>query len=140
MCGLGVQLVQGAHVNPVSAPGSHDEPWNGLALCPNHHLAFDRHLLAVDVDTRAIVFHPTVVNQASGNPAVQALIDGTFDRLAEPTGSSLRPKSEMLRKRYEHYADYYRMVASAVSSACRRSQRDPANGSGVVKRESATHH
>jgi hypothetical protein len=107
MCGLGVQLVQGAHIYPVSAPGSRDEPWNGLALCPNHHLAFDRHLLAVDIDTRAIVFHPTVVEQASGNRAVKALIDGTFDRLEEPAGSSLRPRSEMLTKRYEHYADYY---------------------------------
>jgi hypothetical protein len=48
-----------------------------------------------------------VVNQAPGNLAVEALIEGTFDRLEEPTGSSLRPKSEMLRKRYAHYADYY---------------------------------
>ena len=107
MCGLDVQLVQGAHIYPVSAPGSHDEPWNGLALCPNHHLAFDRHLVAIDIDTRAIVFHPDVMGQASDNPAVRALIDGTFDRLAEPAMPGVRPRSDMLRKRYEHYADYY---------------------------------
>lgn len=110
MCGLDVELVQGAHIYPVSAPGSHDEPWNGLALCPNHHLAFDRHLVAVDIDTRAIVFHPAVIDQAPGNRAVQALVNGTFDRLAEPTGPGLRPMGEMLRRRYEHYADYYRWM------------------------------
>ena len=86
------------------------------------------------------MFHPSVIDQASGNRAVQALIDGTFDRLAEPTGSGLRPRSEMLTKRYEHYADYYGWMRPAVSAACRRSQRDPTNGSGVVKRESATRH
>jgi HNH endonuclease len=40
MCGLDAELVQAAHIYPASAPGSQDEPWNGLALCPNHHLAF----------------------------------------------------------------------------------------------------
>jgi HNH endonuclease len=107
MCGLGVQLVQGAHIYPVSAPGSHDEPWNGLALCPNHHVAFDRHLVAIDIDTREILFHPTVRGQRAGNPAVQALVDGTFDRLAEPAEAGLRPRDEMLAQRYRHYADYY---------------------------------
>jgi hypothetical protein len=110
MCGLGVELVQGAHIYPVSAPGSHDEPWNGLALCPNHHLAFDRYLVAVDIDTRSVIFHPDVVHQASGNAAVKALIDGTFDRLAEPAMPGQRPRSDVFRKRYEHYADYYRWM------------------------------
>ena len=109
MCGLSVELVQGAHIHPVSAPGSHDEPWNGLALCPNHHLAFDRYLVAVDIDTRVIIFHPDVIDHASGNRAVKALIDGTFDRLPSPP-PGVRPRSEMLRKRYEHYADYYRWM------------------------------
>jgi hypothetical protein len=107
MCGLDMELVQGAHIYPVSAPGSHDEPWNGLALCPNHHLAFDRYLVAVDIDTRVIIFHPDIIHHASGNPAVKALIGGTFDQLAEPAMSSARPRSDMLRKRYEHYAGYY---------------------------------
>ena len=110
MCGLDVELVQGAHIYPVEAPGSHDEPWNGLALCPNHHLAFDRYLIAVEINTRAILFHPTVIDQAPRNLAVQALVDGTFDRLAEPAEQDLRPINEMLRKRYEYYADYYRWM------------------------------
>ena len=107
MCGLDVELVQGAHIYPVSAPGSYDEVWNGLALCPNHHLAFDRYLIAVEINTRAILFRPTIVDQAPRNRAVQTLVDGTFDRLAEPAEQDLRPRRVMLRKRYEYYADYY---------------------------------
>jgi hypothetical protein len=48
-CGLGASLVQAAHIQPVHAGGS-DDPWNGLATCPTHHLAFDRGLIVVDDD------------------------------------------------------------------------------------------
>ena len=96
-----------SHLPGLRARVLRDEPWNGLALCPNHHLAFDRYLVAIDIDTRAIVFHPDVIHHASGSPAVKALIDGTFHRLAEPAMPGGRPRSDMLRKRYEHYADYY---------------------------------
>jgi hypothetical protein len=68
MCGLGLTLVQGAHIYPASAPGSQDEPWNGLALCANHHLAFDNHLLAVRPDTRQVVFRGDVPAQATSDP------------------------------------------------------------------------
>jgi hypothetical protein len=111
MCGLDVNLVQGAQVYPVAAPGSCDEPWNGLALCPNHHLAFDRHLVAVRSDTREIVFHRTMTEQASGNPAVQALIGGTFRRLGEPSGLSEQRLADMLKKRYAYLADHYGWLA-----------------------------
>ena len=111
MCGLDVELVQGAHIYPVSAPGSHDEPWNGLALCPNHHLAFDRHLVAVDIETRAIVFHPAVIDQAPGQPRCPSARQWDVRSARRANGSGLcDPMSEMLRKRYEHYADYYRWM------------------------------
>ena len=113
MCGLDVGLVQGAHIYPVSAPGSHDEPWNGLALCGNHHLAFDKHVLGVRTETFEIVFHEEILEQASGSPAVAALIDGTFDRLAQPTERAVRPKPEMFAQRYEFYVDSYEWLAGA---------------------------
>lgn len=107
MCGLGVGLVQGAHIYPVAAPGSSDAPRNGLALCPNHHLAFDHHVLAVVPGTRQIIFCDDFVKEAKDNPAAQRLIDSTFDRLSVPRNAQLRPHSSMFERRYEFYVGQY---------------------------------
>lgn len=48
MCGLQGTLVQGAHIVAVRQEGSTDDVRNGLALCSNHHTAYDRGLLAID--------------------------------------------------------------------------------------------
>jgi hypothetical protein len=112
MCGLDVGLVQGAHIYPVSAPGAYDEPWNGLALCGNHHLAFDRHVLGVRSETLEIVFHSAILDQMSSSPAVEALVQGTFGRLAEPRVASARPKPEMFDRRCEYYVDNYAWLTS----------------------------
>jgi hypothetical protein len=107
MCGLNVGLVQGAHIYPVSAPGAYDQPWNGLALCGNHHLAFDRHVLGVRSDTFEIAFHATILDQVPTSPAVAALVNGTFERLARPRVTSARPRPEMFDRRYVYYGDRY---------------------------------
>jgi hypothetical protein len=107
MCGLSVGLVQGAHIYPVAAPGSYDEVWNGLALCGNHHLAFDAHLVGVDVTTSEILLHPTVRQHVSSSPAVDAFVSGTFATLAVPVDPADAPKPEMFEMRYEHFVDRY---------------------------------
>lgn len=107
MCGLDMDLVQGAHIYPVSAPGSSDEPWNGIALCGNHHLAFDRHVVGVRPGSLAVVFHQRVRGQVSGSTAVRAFVDGTFSRLAIPANRSARPRPEMFENRYAFYAGRY---------------------------------
>jgi len=106
MCGLGLRLVQGAHIYPASAPGSPDQPWNGLSLCANHHLAFDRYLVAVNPQDLSIVFHQDVLDAALSDPSAQALIDGTLTTLrgCEPNA---RPHPDMFRRRYDHYSDKY---------------------------------
>ena len=40
-----MSLVEAAHLIPFSV-SRNDKPTNGLALCPNHHWAMDRHLIA----------------------------------------------------------------------------------------------
>jgi hypothetical protein len=106
MCGLGLQLVQGAHIYPASAPGSPDKSWNGLALCANHHLAFDRHLIAVQPHNLRIVFHPSVLDEAHEDPSAQALIDGTLSKL-RPCPDYARPRPDMFLRRYAHYSEKY---------------------------------
>ena len=117
MCGLDANLIQAAHIYPASAPGSQDEPWNGLALCPNHHLAFDRHLIAVHPDTRKVIFNPAVKVQAKSSRTVNAFIVGTLDQLAEPAEPSACPRTEMFTSRYRHFPDNYSwLVATGVLS------------------------
>jgi hypothetical protein len=111
MCGLGLNLVQAAHVYPAAAPGSHDKVWNGVALCANHHLAFDRHIVGVRLDDMAIVFHPDVLAQQATDPAVRALVAGSFARLAQPPDVRLRPRRAMFATRYEHFTSRYAWLA-----------------------------
>jgi hypothetical protein len=107
MCGLDVGLVEGAHIYPVSAPGSYDEPWNGLSLCANHHLAFDKHLVGVDPTTSAIRFHIDIRDQVAQVAAVSAFVAGTFDYLADPTDASAIPRPEMFQMRYDFFLNRY---------------------------------
>jgi hypothetical protein len=83
------------------APDSSDRPRDGLALCPNQHLAFDHHVLAVS-RTRHIVFCAGFVAGAEENPAAQRLVDSGFGRLSEPS-DALRPHGSMFERRYEFY-------------------------------------
>jgi hypothetical protein len=110
MCGIDANLIQAAHIYPASAPGSHDEPWNGLALCPNHHLAFDRYLLAIHPDTRQIIYSPEMNAQVESSSAMATFVAAAHTHLAEPSEPSARPLSEMFRDRYQYYRDYYRWL------------------------------
>ncbi len=104
MCGLGLSIVQGAHIYPASAPGSPDEPWNGLALCANHHAAFDRHLVAVRTSTGEIVFRPDVLEEAIHNQETRAFIDGTLTVLRPATPGNA-PRADLFERRYAYFAE-----------------------------------
>jgi predicted restriction endonuclease len=106
MCGLGLSLVQGAHIYPASAPGSKDEPWNGLSLCANHHVAFDRNMIAVLPGSMRIVFRADVIEEATEDPAIQAFVDGTLEALL-PAAPGASPRRDMFVRRYAHYGDSY---------------------------------
>jgi hypothetical protein len=107
MCGLDAGLIEGAHIYPASAPGSPDEPWNGLALCPTHHTAFDRHLIAVRPADRAIMYKSTFADQVHTNVAAAALVNSTFPSLALPKDVALHPRYQMFVSRYEHFSGEY---------------------------------
>lgn len=54
-CGLEIKgLVQAAHLHAKKLLGS-DDPRNGIPLCANHHIAFDKGLWAIDPDTTQFV-------------------------------------------------------------------------------------
>ncbi len=113
MCGLNLGLVEGAHIYPASAPGSPDEVWNGLALCSNHHGAFDKQLIYVDPGSRSLTIHPNLVQMASAKPACQRFIETTFTALSLPRNPNAHPKADMFAERYRYYEAGYAWVSAA---------------------------
>lgn len=109
MCGLGLGLTESAHILPVAAPGSVDEVRNGLALCANHHRAFDRHRIWVDPDTGQIKVHPATVD-ASTSEADELWLRSTRNTLMVPKGDEHRPDPRLLAARYRHFEDAYDWV------------------------------
>jgi hypothetical protein len=107
LCGLGVNLVTSAHIYPASAPDSPDNVSNGLALCPNHHAAFDSHDLWIDPVTLAPRFSLRYLAAAETSAPLQAFIAGTFQAVALPQDEQHRPSPEMLTRRYEYYSGKY---------------------------------
>lgn len=106
-CGLNFGLVEGAHIYPVQAPASVDEVWNGLALCSNHHLAFDRHLLWVHPQERAVKVHPRIREGAQDNEAARLFAEMTYSELLAPISESSSPRPEMFERRYKFFGEKY---------------------------------
>lgn len=106
MCGVALPILEGAHIYPASAPGASDHPTNGIALCANHHAAFDRDLIAIDPDTLRIRFSPDALAIAHRDAATGEFVASTFDRL---TGfdPQLAPDANCIRRRYDFYSDKY---------------------------------
>jgi predicted restriction endonuclease len=100
-------LVQGAHVYPVAAPSSYDEVWNGIALCSNHHNAFDGHRIWADPATREIRIHPKLNELASVSEASRTFLASTLRQLQPPTSPALAPRPEMFERRYAFYEGRY---------------------------------
>ncbi|GAA1028176.1 hypothetical protein GCM10009557_12280 [Virgisporangium ochraceum] len=110
MCGLGAGLAEGAHILPASAPGARDEVWNGVALCPNHHTAFDRHLIAVLPKTLEIAISDDLAQAARDDAAIRRFVETTFRTLAVPDDPSAYPLAAMLQQRREYFSDRYRWL------------------------------
>lgn len=111
MCGLNLGLVQGAHIYPASAPASSDEPWNGIALCNNHHAAFDKHLLWVHPETREVRVHPDLRAGQTRSAASRRFVESTQPVLSEPTVAAIRPRADMFRRRYDYFgSDRYSWI------------------------------
>jgi len=107
-CGVKVQLsrnislVQATHLIPFGE-SRNDKPTNGMALCPNHHWAMDRHLIAPCPDAgRAGVWRVNL-------RVLDDRVDGQGDLVAldgrsviAPHEKKFHPAEESLRWRENH--------------------------------------
>lgn len=97
-------LVEAAHLVPFSV-GRDDRPTNGLALCPNHHWAMDRHLIAPCPDGRVAQgvwrVSPRLDDRLPGQQELHAL-DGR--KVIAPRERKFYPDPAGLRWREERLA------------------------------------
>jgi len=107
MCGLDLGLVVGAHIYPVNAPASTDKVWNGLALCYNHHAAFDAHLIHVEPGSRALRLHPRVTKDGKTNDQSRQFAASLLSKLRAPRERGLGPRPAMFEKRYQFFEKRY---------------------------------
>jgi putative restriction endonuclease len=112
-CGLrvrlndGFSLVEAAHLVPFNV-NRDDKPNNGLALCPNHHRAMDRSLIAPCPDSK----HPADIWRIG--PALDSRIEGQKalvalegQRVIAPSEEKFYPAIESLRWREQHLTTKY---------------------------------
>jgi len=107
MCGLNLGLIEAAHLYPAHAPGSRDSVKNGVALCRNHHGAFDQHRIWVDPKTSELKLHPEWMAAARRNPVSRAFVESCLPTLRIPARSSDQPDARFLKDRYEYFGDSY---------------------------------
>jgi putative restriction endonuclease len=102
-----LSLVEAAHIVPFSVTRN-DKPTNGLALCPNHHWAMDRHLIAPcpDRDRREGVWRvsPRLDERLHGQRDLVALAGKP---VIPPAEEKFYPAIESLRWREEHLTAKY---------------------------------
>ncbi len=86
LCGLQLEIVEGAHVVPAYEAESRDEVWNGIAFCPNHHALFDARVFVVGPDLRARVDHAVAefLRESGRARGLDALTRLDGHRLARP--------------------------------------------------------
>jgi putative restriction endonuclease len=96
VCGLGLGLVHAAHIVPLER--GTDEPSNGIALCPNHHAAFDRDILLIKEDY-SVNLNPRL-SRTGNRTDLERLLEQTHG-IALPNDPRLQPNPEYLRRRAE---------------------------------------
>ena len=100
----GRSLVEAAHIIPFEV-SRNDKPNNGLALCPNHHWAMDRFLIAPCPDARhpagiwrvGNILHERIAGQ-------KELVDLAGQRVIAPREAKFYPDMEGLRWREQQLA------------------------------------
>jgi putative restriction endonuclease len=113
-CGIRVllnhamSLVEAAHLIPFGE-SRNDKPTNGMALCPNHHWAMDRHLIAPCPDSkrRAGIWR---VNEERLDERIEGqrdLVGLAGKAVIPPSEEKFYPSLESLRWREEHLSATY---------------------------------
>lgn len=103
ICDLQLDLLDAGHIIPVEIAGSNDETYNGMALCKNHHFAYDNNLLKVDEHYR-IYANQTKIKALKDKKRIGGLevfLSTLREEIRLPESLASRPRPEYLRRGME---------------------------------------
>jgi putative restriction endonuclease len=103
ICDVQLDLLDAAHIIPVEHEESFDLICNGMALCKNHHQAYDRLLLKVDENYRISLYQKKVESlRTKGHlGGLENFLSSLRQEIRLPSLQADRPRPEYLRRGIE---------------------------------------
>ena len=100
ICHLQLDLVEAAHIVPVSVRGSSDSTNNGMCLCVLHHAAYDGGLVGIGSDYRILVNQERLdaLRSANLNNGEQKILENLDSTIIIPDSVRDRPARENLSR------------------------------------------
>jgi putative restriction endonuclease len=93
MCGIGLELIEAAHIVPHSHELGTDEIDNGISLCALHHTAYDRSLIYFDEQLEILINESKMeyLEKVGLDSGIRKFEKLAFDMIQLPENHSLRP-------------------------------------------------
>lgn len=100
ICRIQLNLVEAAHIVPVSIHGSNDFTNNGICLCVLHHVAYDGGLVGIGPDYRILVNQEKldVLRNTNLNSGEQLILENAGNTIRVPEALIDRPTEDNLRR------------------------------------------
>jgi len=93
MCGIGLELIEAAHIVPHSHEKGTDEIDNGMGLCALHHTAYDRSLIYFDEELNILINENKMeyLEKVGLDSGIRKFEKLAFDKVQVPENHTLRP-------------------------------------------------
>jgi putative restriction endonuclease len=93
MCGIGLELIEAAHIVPHSHELGTDEIDNGISLCALHHTAYDRSLIYFDDKLEILINESKMeyLEKVGLDSGIRKFEKLAFDKIQLPDNHTLRP-------------------------------------------------
>lgn len=93
MCGIGLELIEAAHIVPHSHELGTDEIDNGISLCALHHTAYDRSLIYFDEQLDILINESKMeyLEKVGLDSGIRKFEKLAFDKIQIPENHTLRP-------------------------------------------------
>lgn len=93
MCGIGLELIEAAHIVPHSHEKGTDNIDNGMGLCALHHTAYDRSLIYFDEELNILINENKMeyLEKVGLDSGIRKFEKLAFDKIQIPKNHTLRP-------------------------------------------------
>lgn len=93
MCGIGLELIEAAHIVPHSHKKGTDNIDNGMSLCTLHHKAYDRSLIYFDEELNILINENKIeyLEKVGLDSGIRKFEKLAFDKVQIPKNHTLRP-------------------------------------------------